>query len=127
MKKSTKIRLIITAVVLAVILSFAAVYAYFHLFLKTEVYRETSPDYEHEFIFYQVGEPDWPFGPVKAQIVVVDAAGETVDRESIIVHTDGAALSEYCIREFEWSDTTLTIECTGEEEGTTRKYTLVLE
>lgn len=58
-------------------------------FQKTKIYSESCPNNEYTFILYQVGSPAWPFGPVKAQIKVINSNGKTVDNK-----VDGKILTE---------------------------------
>ena len=127
MKKSRKIGLVLVGIVLAAILAFMSLLVYAEWFDKREVYRETSPDSTYTFILYQVGSPEWPFGPVKAQIKVVDSKGKTVDKAFISIHNDGAAVHEWNVKEISWYDTKLELECTGTTEHSTATYILEFE
>ena len=115
--------LIAIAVVFAVIMVLASVFIYEDQFKKREVYRVENPDNGFAFVLYQVGSPGWPFGPVKAEIRVVNSNGKTLDKEAIVIHTDGAQLSKYYIDGLRWYDTMLEVVCSG-EDGTA---TYVLE
>ena len=122
-------RIMISFVVIRFIVCifFAALFIYEDQFAKKEVYRESSPDNDFVFVLYQVGQPGWPFGPVKAQIKVLNFKGKTIDKESIVIHTDGAQLSRSYIEELRWYDTMLEVECTGEDGTATYVLDLVTQ
>ena len=71
---------------------------------KEEVYRESSPDNAYTLVVCQVGDPGWPYGPVKAKVRVQSAKGKTVDKESVLVYTDGTRLTKHHIEEVDWSE-----------------------
>ena len=102
--------LIVTAVVV-----FASLFFYEKYFQVQEVYRVDGPDGRSVFVLCQVGQPDWPFGPVGAQIKTLDAQGKIVDRKSIVVNTDGAQLSKYNVWELNWSEESLEVVIVGED------------
>ena len=102
----------------AAVLIVVSLVIYEELFRKEEVYRQSSPDGEYVFVLSQVGSPGWPFGPVKAQIEVRSFKGKRMDRESIVVHTDGGQLSQYNIETIRWHDTFLEVVCCGEDGAT---------
>ncbi|MBQ8433034.1 MAG: hypothetical protein IJX28_09145 [Clostridia bacterium] len=114
MKKLKIVLLSLLATILAAILFFVAVFIYTDQFKKEEIYRGTDPDSEYVFVLYQVGAPGWPFGPVKAEVRVLNAMGNTVDKESVLVYTDGARLTESYIGEINWGEKTLEIDFLGE-------------
>ncbi len=118
MKKWKIAHISLFAIIFIVILLFVAAFIYEDQFHKTEIYRESSPNNKYVFILYQVGSPEWPFGPVKAQIKVVNSKGKTVDKESISIHNDGAGLYEYNVQEIRWYDTKLEFDCSGEISAT---------
>ena len=120
-----KVLIISVSVVLFLVLLFVAIYIYTDQFQKKEVYRESSPNGEFQFVLYQVGQPGWSFGPVKAQLCVVDSNGKTVDKESIVIHTDGAQLNEVYLDEIQWGEKALSVVCRGEDGLAT--YVLALE
>ena len=69
-------------------------------------------------MLYQVGSPSWPFGPVKAEIKVINSVGKTVDKESILIYNDGGPVHEYNVQEIRWYDTKLEFDCNGEISAT---------
>ena len=124
--KKTKIVLIsvsvsILAVILAVVIAatlfvgaFIAGLIYEEHFKKVEIYREPSPSNEYVFVLYQVGAPEWPFGPVKAEVRVLDSKGKTLDKESVLVYTDGACLTYHYISTVLWEEDSFEIDFNGE-------------
>ncbi len=115
-KKPKKIFLAVFLMFLAAVIFFASAFIYSEEYKKTEVYREQSPNGEFEFVLYQVGSPGWPFGPVKAQVKLLNAKGEMVDKtENFWVDTDGSALREYYIKDVLWQDKELKVVFSGED------------
>ena len=111
-------KIILISIILLILISvvlFVSLFIYEDQFAKREVYRESSPNGEFVFVLYQVGQPGWPFGPVKAQIRVLNVKGKTIDKESIVIHTDGAQLHEVYIDEVCWGDNIIEVVCTGED------------
>ena len=127
MKIFKRIVVTIIIIILVAIISFVAIFIYEDQFKKREVYRENSPYNGYEFVVYQVGSPSWPFGPVKAEIKVINSAGKTIDKESISIHNDGAGIYKHNIKNIVWHDTKLEVECTGTTEHSTAIYTLEFE
>ena len=117
----------VVVIIFLAIIAFMSVFIYEIKFKKIEIYREYSPDHAYEFVLYQVGSPEWPFGPCKAEIKVVDPKGKTADRESILIHNDGAQVSEYNIKSVRWYDSKLELECTGTTEHSIATYILEFE
>ena len=115
MKYIKKILVAVLILLFAAVLSFVCLVIYEEQFRKEEVYRQSSPDGAYVFVLSQVGSPGWPFGPVKAQIEVRISTGKRMDKESIVVHTDGGRLSEYNIEKIQWHDTFLEVVCRGED------------
>lgn len=118
MKKLKVVIIALIVIILVAIFSFVSLLIYAEHLEKREIYRENSPNSEYEFILYQVGSPSWPFGPVKAQIKVVNSNGKTVDKESILIYNDGAPVYEYNVQEIRWYDTKLEFDCSGEISAT---------
>lgn len=115
MKIIKKILASLLILLFTAVLITAALVIYEEQFRKEEVYRQSSPDGKYVFVLSQVGSPGWPFGPVKAQIEVRSPKGKRMDRESIVVHTDGGRLSRYNIEKIRWYDTFLEVVCRGED------------
>ena len=110
-------RMLISAVLLnlTLIILLVSIFVYQDQFAKKEVYRKSSPNGEYVFVLHQVGQPGFPFGPVKAQISVQDPKGKTIDKESIWVHTDGGQLDELYIKALRWRPDMLEVVCIGED------------
>lgn len=125
MKIYKRILISIVLLVSISIILFVSLFIYEDQFAKSEVYRESSPNGDFIFVLYQVGQPGWPFGPVKAEIRVLNAKGKTIDKESIVIHTDGAQLNEVYIDEICWSENMIEVVCSGEDG--TASYVLELE
>ncbi len=119
MKLFKKIILSVFILLFVAAVVFVSLFIYGDQFKKTEVHREYSPDGAYEFVLYQVGAPGWPFGPVKAEIRVLDSEGDVLDKESIVVHTDGGSLTAYNLDELRWGDTALEVVCHGEDGAAT--------
>lgn len=101
----------IVLIVIAAIFLFISFIIYQEEIRKKEIYRETNPDGDCVFVLYQVGQPDFPFGGVKAEIRLLNANGKTVDKESFNIHTDGGQLNQFYIEEVRWSDATVEFIC----------------
>lgn len=125
MKIFKRILISIILLILISVVLFVSLFIYEDQFAKREVYRESSPNGEFVFVLYQVGQPGWPFGPVKAQIKILNSEGKTIDKEAIVIHTDGGQLNEFYIDEVCWSDNTIEVVCSGEDG--TASYVLELD
>ena len=125
MKIFKRILISFLLLVLISIILFVSVFIYEDQFAKREVYRESSPNGDFVFVLYQVGQPGWPFGPVKAQIKILNFEGKTINKEAIVIHTDGAQLDELYIDEIRWSENTIEVKCSGEDG--TASYVLELD
>lgn len=89
------------------------------LFYRPEVYRGSSSDNEYVLVIKQIGSPGWPYGPVKAQIKVLNANEKKLDKETVLVYTDGTDLwPEYHVGEIRWGENTLEIDFNGEKPFT---------
>lgn len=112
MKLFKKIILATVVAILAAVVCFISIVVYHEEFKKKEVYRQTSPDGEYTVVLYQVGQPEWPFGAVKAEIRLLNANRKTLDQESIEIHTDGGQLHGFFVEEVRWCDEAVEFECT---------------
>ncbi|MBQ8324164.1 MAG: hypothetical protein IJX82_03340 [Clostridia bacterium] len=119
MKLFKKIILTVFILLFVAAAVFVSLLVYEIQFKKTEVHREESPDGAYEFVLYQVGAPGWPYGPVKAEIRVLDAEGDVLDKETIVIGNDGGNITVHNLDELRWSDTALEVVCHGEEGVTT--------
>ena len=115
MKVFKRVLISIVLLISILIILFVSLFIYEDQFARKEVYRQSSPNGEFVFVLYQVGQPGWPYGPVKAQIRVLNSKGKTIDKESIVVHTDGAQLNEFCIDEICWKENIIEVICSGED------------
>ena len=122
MKIFLKIVKITFLVLLALIVIAISTFVYFERFHKTEIYRENSPDGLHTFVLCQVGSPGWPFGPVKAEIRVLNAKGRTVDKETFVVNNDGKQLCVWNILTVRWNESKLEIELIGDDDSKPTTY-----
>ena len=118
MKKLRKIVIASSVIIAAAVILFISAFIYEDQFKKIEIYREGSPDSDYEFVLYQVGAPSWPYGPVKAEIKVIDAKGKTADRESILIYNDGAPVYEDNVKGIRWYDNRIEVDCGGEKSAT---------
>lgn len=60
----------------------------------TEVGVETSYNGKHEVVFYEKGEPQFPFGSTTVRVVVREVDGETIEDFTTTINDDGAILHE---------------------------------
>lgn len=124
MKIFLKIVKVTFLVLLALIVIAISTFVYFERFHKTEIYRESSPDGLHTFVLCQVGSPGWPFGPVKAEIRVLNAKGRTVAKEAFWVNNDGGSLYEFNIKAIRWYEAKLELDLKGADDPTPTTYVL---
>lgn len=85
---------------------------------------QTSPDGLYTVSLYQIGAPEWPFGPVKAKLVLYDADGKMLDEERFSLLNDGTAVHEGNLEQIEWKEGRA--EVLMDEADTTQTYTYVL-
>jgi len=81
----------IAAVILAGLLLLIGSYLYSARYRISDIDAVTSPDGEYKIVFQAVGEPDWPFGPSHARIVLKHN-GDTVAKRRYDVANDGGVL-----------------------------------
>lgn len=86
---------------------------------------QSSPDGSYTVSLYQIGEPVWSFGPVRAKLVLENAKGETIDEESFQLFNDGGDVFAENIEEVTWLENC--VEILMGESDTTRQYTYVLD
>ena len=118
MKTKTKIFIAAIIAIVTIITAVVVAFVYEENFKKTEIYKEQSPNNEYEFVLYQVGAPAWPYGPVKAEIEVLDSEGDTLDKESILIYNDGGPLSERNVDDVRWNDNSVEFFCVAEVSAT---------
>ena len=85
-----------------------------------DIRKEFIPGKGNVFVLYQVGAPEWPFGPVKAEVRVLDSKGKTLDKESVLVYTDGACLTYHYISAVHWEEDSFEIDFSGEKTTSCR-------
>ena len=100
---------IIGIIIILAIIAFATWFVYVSEFEKTELCRYISPDEEYNVIVYEIGDASWPFGPVKAQLKVVDQWGKTVAEREFWVYNDGGNLDLGNITSIVWLDSRVEI------------------
>ena len=96
-------------------------------FKKKEIYRESSPDGAYTVVFYQVGQPGWPFGPVKAQIKLCNKRGRTIDKLTLSINNDGGQLFKSNIRLLQWRDSVVELHIKGADDDVATAYTLTFK
>lgn len=117
MKKSRIWLIILLSVFAAAMMAFAVlngIYKYRSDFKVTFIAESVSPDGEYSVVLDQVGEPDFPFGPVKARISLKagDKTIRTVDTE---VWDDGANLGAQSWN-VEWREDGASVTLLGSEQ-----------
>ncbi|MBR5135352.1 MAG: hypothetical protein IKV35_07115 [Clostridia bacterium] len=126
--KALKVVLIaVLAVVCTTVLlmvSVAAVFVYEEKFKKTEVYRECDPNGAYVFVLYEIGEPVWAFGPVKARIAVLDSRGKTVVKQDLSLNNDGSHVHELNVEALRWREGALEVQLKGFDDEEKTTYTL---
>lgn len=85
---------------------------------------KTSPDGLYTVSLYQIGAPEWPFGPVKAKLVLTDSKGKELDEERFSLLNDGTGVYEGNLVEIAWLEGRA--EILMDEADTTQTYTYVL-
>ena len=112
MKKSKII--LIVVLVLAIILSFPAVFIYKTQYKKTEIITNSNTNDSHKLIVYEIGEPDFPFGAAHCRFDLNDG-NKKISSLSFDVYNDGGwALKENFI--VKWNDDGAEISVNGEEQ-----------
>ena len=91
---------------------------------ETLVTSRQSPDGNFTVSLYQVGSPQWSFGPVKAKLVLADSWGKILDEENFSLNNDGTDVFAGNIAEIIWSDSYVEVEMW--EADTTKSYQYVL-
>lgn len=120
--------LIIVLCVLLVIASlFVFAFVYAEHYAKEEICRVDSPSGEYTYVLTQIGSPGWPFGPVKAQIKVLNSKGRTVDKSTFWVNNDGGGLSATQIKDVRWNDASVEIDLKGADDAEPTTYTYELD
>ena len=79
--------------------------------------RDTSfsPDGKYELILQEVGEPDWPFGDGRGQVVLKQDK-KTISQTAFELSNDGKRINSYCWK-VTWNDDYVEIILSGEEQS----------
>ena len=91
---------------------------------ETFIVSHISPDSNYTVSLYQVGSPQWSFGPVKAKLILSNAAGKTIDEVSMSLANDGTDVGAANIVEIIWLENQ--VEVHMREFDTTKEYTYTL-
>ncbi len=89
------------------------------------VTSHTDPTGEYTVSLFQVGSPEWSFGPVKAKLVLKDKNGKKLDEAKFSLMNDGTGVYEGNIEKIVWK--TDCVEVTMDESDTTKLYTYTLK
>lgn len=83
-------------------------------FEKTELETYLSPDQAHQLVIYQIGEPDWPFGPAHGRFVLREGY-KTVSQYNFSVANDGGSAhsGNFSVH---WQEDRVCIVVNGEEQ-----------
>lgn len=82
---------------------------------ETLIISQKSPDGSYTLYLYQIGEPVWSFGPVKAKLVLQNADGEVVDEESFELFNDGVGVHTGNLKQVSWGDAEVDILMDADE------------
>ena len=94
--------------------------------LKTEfITSQSSPDNLYSVSLYQVGDPEWPFGDVKAKLVLSDSESNVIDAVDFELANDGGDVKAGNIIEIVWLENHVEIHM--REFDTIMEYTYILE
>ena len=94
--------------------------------LKTEfITSQSSPDNLYSVSLYQVGDPEWPFGDVKAKLVLSDSESNVIDAVDFELANDGGDVKAGNIIEIVWLENH--VEIRMREFDTIMEYTYILE
>lgn len=86
---------------------------------------QSSPDNNYTVSLYQVGSPQWSFGPVNAKLVLYDSECQKIDEESFELRNDGGNVKGSNIIQIIWSEDQ--VEIRMQEFDTTKQYTYILD
>lgn len=118
MKKSKII--LIVVLVLAIILSFPAVFIYKTQYKKTEIITSSNTNDSHKLIVYEIGEPDFPFGSANCRFVLLDGNKKTNTLDFEVRNDGGWALKENF--NISWKADSVEISVNGEEQEEVTYY-----
>ena len=83
-----------------------------------------SPDGKYTVSLYQAGDPQWPFGPVKAKLVLKNTKGRTLDKVTFWLDNDGGGVALYNLLDIDWMEDHAEIKMQGIEAYESEIYTL---
>lgn len=72
---------------------------------ETLITSQNSTDGRYVVYLYQVGSPQWSFGPVGAKLVLKDFSGKILDEESFELANDGVGVHSENIGRIDWLET----------------------
>ena len=96
-----------------------------HIFMTEFITSQSSPDNRYSVSLYQVGDPEWPFGDVKAKLVLYDSKSNVIDKEDFELANDGGHVKAGNIVEVVWLENHVEIHM--REFDTIMEYTYILE
>ena len=104
-----RVLIIVSIMIALAIVAIPSWFLYVSKFERTELCRYTGPDEEYNVILYEIGDASWPFGPVKAQLKVVDQKGKKITERDFWVYNDGGNLDTKNITSVVWLDSRIEV------------------
>lgn len=89
-----------------------------------EICSHSDENGKYTVVLYQVGSPQWSFGPVKSKLVLKDSSGKVIDEESFSLGNDGAGVYPGNIEEIIWHEDSVVVRMN--EADTTRVHNFTL-
>ena len=111
-------------VIIALCLLGTAFLIYLQEFHSTEIYCEYAPDNRYSITVYQIGSPQWPFGPVTTKIIMRDADGDTVDKCTFELNNDGGSVNVINIADIRWNKYNVAVDMHGADDKGVTTYML---
>lgn len=121
LKRTIKIAVL---VVVALCLLGTAFFVYLQEFHSTEIYCEYALDNGYCVTVYQIGSPQWSFGPVTTKIVLRDADGKTVDKCTFELNNDGGSVNVINIADIRWKNFGVEVDMHGADDKGVTTYSL---
>lgn len=90
----------------------------------TLITSQNSPDGDFVVSLYQVGSPQWSFGPVDAKLVLTDSEGQKIDEVNLGLANDGTDVRVDNIVKIIWSGDHVEVQM--REFDTAKQYTYIL-
>ena len=94
------------------------------IFMTKKNTSQSSPSGGYSLSLYQVGDPEWPFGSVKAKLVLYDTESKIVDETQFELNNDGGGVTSGNIVEVVWLEDHVEIHM--KEFDTVNQFTYVL-